>query len=294
MTNKSISKNKKLAAKNGKKPHFGRRRGMWKGSIAFGLVNIPIYLESATQEKKINFRLIDKSDHAPIGYKQYNKVTGKEITRSSIVKGYEYKKGEFVLMSEEDFKKANVKATDNIDIEDFVELTEIDPMLFEKPYYVVPQKGGEKGYILLREALQRTGKAAVAKIVLHTVQHLVCIMARGEYLILEILRFANEVIGANEAAFLESSVKTTHISEKEVLVAKQLIDGMTAKWNPEKYHNTYRDDLMKQINTKIKKGDTAVVEPAESKSEDLSNVVDLTALLRKSLESKRKRKTAHA
>lgn len=285
---------KKTAFKN-KKIHHSSRRGLWKGSISFGLVNIPIYLESATQEKKISFHLIDKIDHAPVGYKQINKATGKEINKSSVVKGYEYEKGEFVLMTETDFKKANIKATNNIEIEDFVDLSEIDPMLFEKPYYVLPQTGGEKGYVLLREALKRTDKAAIAKIVLHTVQHLVCIMAREDYLILEIMRFANEVIEIKEARFIEDKIKKTHVSDKELSVAKQLVNGMTAKWNPQKYHDTYHDDLMKQINSKIKHGKTTTVEPVESaEPETLTNIVDLTALLKKSLSaSVHKKKSAH-
>lgn len=263
----------------------GRRRGLWKGSLAFGLVNIPIYLESAEQEKKIHFHLIDKRDHAPVGYKQINKSTGHEITRASVVKGYEYEKGQYVLMGEADFKKANVKATSTIEIEDFVELQEINPMLFEKPYYVLPQKGGEKGYALLREVLERTQKAAVAKIVLHTVQHLVCLMVRGDYLILEILRFANEIIEQDEADFLEPQMRDVRISPKELAVAEQLVEGMTEKWKPEKYHNTYRDDLMKLIKAKIKRGATAEVEKIEpvEEAEDTSNVIDLTALLKRSL-----------
>lgn len=285
---------KKTVSKN-KKTQPSSRRGLWKGSISFGLVNIPIYLESATQEKKISFHLIDKTDHAPVGYKQINKATGKEINKSSVVKGYEYEKGEFVLMTEADFKKANIKATNNIEIEDFVDLSEIDPMLFEKPYYVLPQTGGEKGYVLLREALKRTDKAAIAKIVLHTVQHLVCIMAREDYLILEIMRFANEVIEINEARFIEDKVKKTHVSDKELSIAKQLVNGMTAKWNPQKYHNTYRDDLMKQINARIKHGKTTTVEPVESiEPETTTNIIDLTALLKKSLSaSGHKKKSAH-
>lgn len=263
----------------------GRRRGLWKGSLAFGLVNIPIYLESAEQEKKIHFHLIDKRDHAPVGYKQINKSTGHEITRASVVKGYEYEKGQYVLMGEADFKKANVKATSTIEIEDFVELQEINPMLFEKPYYVLPQKGGEKGYALLREVLERTQKAAVAKIVLHTVQHLVCLMVRGDYLILEILRFANEIIEQDEADFMEPQMRDVRISPKELAVAEQLVEGMTEKWKPEKYHNTYRDDLMKLIKAKIKRGATAEVEKIEpvEEAEDTSNVIDLTALLKRSL-----------
>lgn len=163
---KKITK-KRVGRKKANSP--ARRRGLWKGSISFGLVNIPVYLESAQQDEKIHFRLLDKHDNSPFGYKKINKSTGKEVSASSIVKGYEYEKNQFVFMSEADFKNANVKATGSIDIEDFVDVDEIDPVFFDRPYYIVPQTGGEKGYVLLREALKKSGKAAVAKIVLHTI-----------------------------------------------------------------------------------------------------------------------------
>ncbi|MGE3973516.1 MAG: Ku protein [Bdellovibrionales bacterium] len=280
---------KRKAASRSKKDT--QRRGLWKGSIAFGLVNIPIILESAQQEQKIHFRLIDKRNHAPIGYKQINKATGKPVTRTSIVKGFEYEKGRYVLINDADFKKANVRATRTIDIEDFVELKDIDPMLFEKPYYVLPQKGGEKGYVLLREVLKRTGRAAVAKVVLHKVQHLVTIMPRGDYLILEILRFSNEVIETHEMDNLDASVHATKVSPREVTIAEQLVEGMSSEWRPDKYENTYHDDLMKLIKAKIKRGTTTKLEEVEStpaEEETPSNVFDLTSLLKKSLNTSKR------
>lgn len=273
-----------------------RRRGLWNGYISFGLVNVPIYLESATEEKKIHFNLIDKQNHSPIGYKHVNKLSGQEISKSDIVKGYEYEKGRFVLINENDFKKINPRASSTIEIEDFVDLKEIDPMLFERPYFALPQKGGEKGYVLLREVFKRTQKAAIAKVVLHTVQHLVCLMARDEYLVLEILRFADEVLETSEADFLDKSIKKIHISEREISIAEQLVKGMSSNWNPEKYHDTYREDLMKLIHSKIKYGKTEHIEKVKipSEIESTSNIVDLTALLKKSLESRsKKRSIAH-
>jgi len=273
-----------------KKTSHGARRGLWKGSISFGLVNIPILLENAQQEEKIHFRMIDKRDNSPVGYRQINKKTQEEITSKNIIKGYEYEKGEYVLMSDADFKKANPKATKTIDIEDFVKLDDVDPMLFDRPYYVIPQKGGEKGYVLLREVLERTGKAAVCKIVLHTVQHLAILMAKEDYIVLELLRFADEVLEIDEVSYLDASVKRTRVSDREVDVAEQLVEGMSAKWNPDKYKNTYRQDLMKLINNKLKRGTTAEVEEVEAPEEEdekPSNVVDLTALLKKSLAAKK-------
>lgn len=293
---------KKNVRKTKAKGKYPRRRGLWKGAISFGLVNIPIYLESANEEAKLHFHLIDKRDHSPVGYKQINKKTGKPITRAQMVKGYEYKKGQYVLLTDADFKKANVKATSTIDIEDFVDLKEVDPMLFERPYYVVPQKGGEKGYSLLRHALERTGKVAIAKIVLHTVQRLVALMPREEHLILEILRFSNEVKEIHEAEPLPEEVSRAKISERELAGAEQLVKSMESPWDPDKYKNTYRDDLMKMINSRIKRGTTAKVSDVESVDEvasseaiDNSNVIDLTALLKKSLGAATKsgRRTRH-
>lgn len=260
-------------------------RGLWKGTIAFGLVNIPVQLVSAQQADKIHFRMVDKRDHAPVGYRTINKVTGKEISRQEIVKAFEYKKGRYVVMSDADLKKANVKATNTIEIEDFVDLEEVDFLLFERPYYVVPQRGGAKGYVLLRDVLQRTHKAAIAKIVLHTVQHLAAIIARGDYLILELLRFADEVKEVEEADILDPTVLETKPSEREVKVATQLVEGMSGPWDPEKYRNTYREDIMKMVNAKVKRGTTMEIEevPPEEVAEVPTNVVDMTALLKKSL-----------
>lgn len=262
------------------------RRGLWTGSIVFGLVNIPVTLQSAQQEKDIHFRLIDKRDKAPIGYRQFNKATGEEVSPNTIVKGFEHKKGHFVLMNPEDFKKANVRATGLLEIEDFVKVEEIDPMFFVRPYYVLPRPGAEKGYALLRDVLSRTHKAAVAKIVLHSVQHLCTLMVRGDFLILELLRFANEIKDTHEVASPELSLKDVRVTERELSVAEQLVDGMSTDWKPDKYHNDYREDLMRVINAKVKRGgSTQLEEVPETKSDEVSatNVVDLTSLLKKSL-----------
>lgn len=300
---KAKSKTKKTSAatkakKRWRKPSKEKKtayRGMWKGSISFGLVNIPISLVSAEEAEKIHFRLLDKKDNAPVGYKNINKRTGREIQRSQIVKGYEAEKGEFVIMTDADFKKANVRATSTIDIEDFVGIDDIDPLLFERPYYIVPREGGEKGYVLLREVLKRTEKSAIAKVVLHTVQRLTSIMVRGDYLILEILRFADEVKEVDEVDFLDDDVKNTKVSEREVAVATQLVEGMTSPWNSDKYRNTYREDLMKLIKAKMKKGTTSVEDISHDQIEETeTNVVDLTELLKKSLGTTKKSKKGTA
>lgn len=175
---------------------------IWKGSISFGLLNIPVTLEKAEEGHELSFSMLDEKDMAPIKYKKVSGKTGKEVPWSRIVKGYEYQKGQFVILSKEDLKAANPKASQTIDIEDFVEASEIDLMFLEKPYYLVPQKIGVKGYFLLIEALKKTKKVAIAKIVIRTKMHLAMIMAKGDYLVLELLRFGHEVLDVGEVDYL--------------------------------------------------------------------------------------------
>ena len=269
-------------------------RGIWSGAISFGLLNIPVSVMSAKEEERLSFKMLDKRNHSPIGYKQYNKATGKEVDRKNIEKAYEYKKNQFVLITEEDFLKANPKATRTIDIEDFVSLDEVDILLFEKPYYLIPGKNGEKGYVLLRKILEETKKVAVAKFVLRSKQHLVAVMARGDYLILEMLRFSHEVQEIHEAEFLDDfHLEKIKVSPKEMKAAKTLVDEMTAKWKPDQYKDTYQDELLKYIKKKIKAGDVAdVEEPEKDIKETNTNVIDLMPFLQKSLKAGAAKKTA--
>lgn len=259
-------------------------RSIWSGAISFGLINIPIQIFSAKEAESLSFRMLDKRDNSPIGYKQVNKSTGKEVDRKYIVKGYEYEPNQFVILDEEDFEAANPKQTKTVDIEDFVDFDDLDPLLFEKPYYLVPAKNGEKGYVLLRKVLQKTKKAAVARFVLRKKQHLVAIMARGDYLILEMLRYAQEVREVDQAKFLEEvDFGKVKISEKEIHMAENLVDGMTTEWDPEKYHDTYSDDLLKRINAKVKTGDVEEAPEIDDIKPTNTNIVDLMPLLEKSL-----------
>lgn len=261
-------------------------RGIWTGAISFGLINIPVQIMSAKESESISFRMLDSRDNSPIGYKQINKSTGKEVDRKYIVKGYEYEPNQYVIMDEEDFEAANPKQTKTIDIEDFVEVEDLDPLLFEKPYYLVPAKNGEKGYVLLRKVLQKTKKAAVARFVLRKKQHLVAIMARGDYLICEQLRYAQEVREVDQARFLEDvDLEKVKISDKEIAMAQSLVDGMTADWDPDKYHDTYNDDLMKRIELKANKGDLQTAPEVDDVKPTNTNIVDLMPLLEKSLEA---------
>lgn len=268
---------------------------IWKGSISFGLLNIPVSLQKAQEGHDLSFSMLDEKDLSPIKYKKVNGKTGHEVPWPRIVKGYEYESGQFVIMNKDDFKAANPKATQTIDIEDFVSFEEIDLMFFEKPYYLVPQKNGIKGYFLLCEALKKTNKVAVAKIVIRTKMHLACIMAKEDYLVLEMLRFAHEVLEVDEVDYLKNTEKPK-VSAKEIKMAEELIEGMTGKWKPEQYKDTYNDDIMKIINMKIKAGEGQEIDYGDLPKEEKGNtgtVVDLMPLLRQSLEKRKKEKTAN-
>lgn len=271
-------------------------RALWSGAISFGLLNIPVAVLSAKEEERISFRMLDKRNNSPIGYKQYTKSTGKEIDKKNIVKAYEYEKNQFVRITDDELKKVNPKATQTIDIEDFVNLKDVDFLLFEKPYYLVPGKNGEKGYVLLREILEETQKAAVAKFVMHNRQHLVTIIPREDYLILEVMRYQHEVTEVSEAKHLEDyDLSRIKISPREKKAAKALVDEMTAKWKPDKYHDTYQDDLKKYIKHKVKVGDVeAAADYKEAPRSTDTNSADLMALLQKSIGKKQpKAKPSH-
>ncbi len=269
---------------------------IWKGSISFGLLNIPVTLQKAQEDDDLHFSMLDEKDLAPIKYKKVSAKNGKEVPWQRIVKGYEYEDGQYVIMSKEDLKAANPKATQTLDIEDFVELADIDLMFLEKPYYLVPQKTGVKGYFLLAEALKKSKKVAIAKIVIRTKQHLAMIMVRGDYLVLELLRFAHQVLEDTEVDYLDEFTKPK-FNPKELKMAQELIAGMTTEWKPEQYKDTYAEDVMKLIKMKVKKGQLKeVIHPDEKdeKYESMGKVVDLMPLLKKSLEEKKKRRPKRA
>lgn len=266
---------------------------IWKGSISFGLLNIPVSLQKAEEGHDLSFSMLDEKDLSPIKYKKVSAKDGKEVPWSRIVKGYEYEKGQYVILNKEDLKAANPKATQTIDIEDFVEFSEIDLMFLEKPYYLVPQKSGIKGYFLLVEALKKTKKVAIAKIVIRTKMHLAMVMAKDDYLILELLRFGHEVLDIDEVHYL-SDISKPKFSPKELKMAEELIEGMSAKWNPEQYKDTYNEDVMKIINLKIKAGEGEEIDWELPKAEtgNTAKVMDLMPLLKKSLEERRKTKAS--
>ena len=263
-------------------------RVLWKGAISFGLVHVPVSLYPATRSEGISFDMLDKRDFAPVGYRRYNKRSGEEVPWGEIVKGYEYEQGQYVVVGEEDFKQANVKATQTVEILSFVDADAVAPYYFETPYYLEPGKRGEKGYALLREVLARTHRIGIAQVVIRSRQHLAALLPVDRMLVLNTLRYANEIREAKELTFPEAG-KAAGLSDKELQMAERLVEDMSDEWNPAQYKDTYHDDLMARIDQKIKSGQTHVVaaegeEPAEAPQS--AEVIDLAALLRRSLERK--------
>jgi len=253
-------------------------RAIWKGSISFGLVNIPISLYPATKREELNFRLLRASDLSPINYKRVAEADGKEVPWDQIVKGYEYDKGKFVVLKDEDFRRADIEATQSVDIAEFVQLEEIDPMFFDRPYYLEPQKKGAKAYVLLREALRRSGKVGIAKVVIKTRQHLAAVKPVQNVLVLELMHFAEELINPVSLQIPGH----VDIGAKELEMALELINRMTGEWDPTKYTDDYRNALLDLIEKKIELGDKAL--PAQRPSKKAAtNVVDLASILQESL-----------
>ena len=251
---------------------------MWNGSISFGLVSIPVALYPATRRDELSFRLLRKSDQSPVNYKRVAEADGKEVPWDEIVKGYEYEKGKFVILKEEDFKRVDLEAAaQTIDIMDFVDVGEINPMYFQKPYYLEPQKGGDKPYALLREALANSGKIGIAKVVIRTREHLAGVKAQGDAIILEIMHFGDELVDADTLKFPKASLAR----DREVAMAKKLIDGMTEKWKPEKYEDEYKTQLMAMIEEKVK--NPKAEHPLPKATKKPSNVIDLMSVLEESL-----------
>ncbi len=250
---------------------------IWKGSLAFGLVNIPVELRTAVRADHISFRLLHEEDLSPVRYERVCQAEGEPVPWNEIVKGYEYEKGKFVVLTDEDFKTAAIESSKTIDIIDFVQQDEIDPRYFETPYYLVAAKGAEKSYALLREAIRNTGAVGIGKIIIRQAQHLAAIKVLGDALVLEIMRFSNELVDPGEYSF----PGRTDVRPQELKMAEQLVENLAEAFDPSKYTDDYRANLMKVINAKMR-GKKIKLEP-EEKALD-TGVLDLMSKLRASLE----------
>src|SRR5689334_699673 len=263
-------------------------RAIWKGTISFGLVNIPIALYAATRREELKFRLLRKTDLSPVNYKRVAEKDGKEVPWDQIVKGYEYEKGKYVVLQDEDFQRVDLEATQTVDIQDFVDLEEIDPMFFYKPYYLEPQKGGDKAYTLLRDALAGSKKVGIAKVVIKTRQYLAGVKPEDGALVLELMHFADELVETDKLHVL----RKTEPSKKELNMAKTLIDSMSSKWDPSKYRDDYREALMEVIEEKVEAGGKEI-EAKPKKAPKPTKVIDLVSVLQRSLEqTSAKKKTS--
>ena len=259
---------------------------LWTGNISFGLVNIPVSLVTAETHDELDFTLLDERDDSPIGYQKINKRTGKPVPTDRIVRGFEYQDGRYVIVNDADLKRASPERTQRIDILSFVEAGEIPPMYFDRPYYLEPGRGGDRGYALFREALRRSGKVAVATVVVKTRQHLATVLAHENLLVLDLLRYAAELREPSKLQ-VPGAVKSLKISEREVSMAERLIGEMTEPWKPERYHDEYRDELLAFIKKRGRAGQLAASpEPEEEAAPSRgrrAEVIDIADLLQKSL-----------
>lgn len=259
-------------------------RVLWKGAISFGLVHIPVAIYPAAQDESLDFDWLDKRDMAPVGYKRYNKNTGKEVEREDVVKGIKHEDGRYVILSEEEIRAANVKTTQTVEIVAFVAQDAIAPGYFETPYFLSPTGRGEKVYALLRETLKREKKIGIAYVVIQTKQHLAAVIAHGNALYLNTLRWANEMRSMEELNVPEGNAKQAGLREAELKMAAELVKGMSEKWQPEKYKDTFRDDILALVDKKIAKGQAkATTSAAKASDKPSATIIDLTALLKKSL-----------
>jgi DNA end-binding protein Ku len=250
-------------------------RSIWKGSISFGLVYIPIAVYPATREEKVSFKQLRKSDLSPIRYRKIAEADEKEVPAAEIVKGFEYEKGRWVTLSDEDFEKVQIESTQAVEITDFVDLAQINPKFFYKPYFMEAQKGGEKSYSLLHRALSDTGKVGIAKVAIKSREYLASVKPDGLFLVLELMHFAQEVLDP-----VELKPAAVEVSEKELAMAKALIDSMTSDWEPQKYADRYQDAVREMIEAKVQERPLAA-KPA--RKADSGKVVDLLAVLQESL-----------
>lgn len=266
-------------------------RAIWRGSISFGLVQIPVGLYRADAEHDLHFTMLDKKDHAKVRFERKNSVTGKALGWGDIVKGFEVERGAYVVVTDKDFAAANVQATGNIDIVDFVAEAEVDPAYFVKPYFLLPQGRDAKTYVLLREVLRQTKRVGVAKIVLRTRQHLALVRIYGAGLMLSLLRFPQELRPADSLKFPRCGKKDAGVSARELKMANALVESMTTKFRPENYRDDYHDDLLALIARKRRAGSKGLPAAPRRARAPAHNVVDIVALLQQSVSAKKTGRT---
>lgn len=263
-------------------------RSIWRGDISFGLVTIPVALHPAEERNELAFHLLDGRDLAPISQQRVNSVTGDVVPWEEVVKGYEYEDGHYVVVTDGDFRAANVEATQTIDVVAMVRAEEIDPVYFDHPYYLVPaSKAARKPYAILREALARTGRVGIASVVIRTRQHAVALIPDGDAIVLDVLRYGFEIRGVEDLDLPGRDLESLGVIEAELELAGQLVAAMVRPWEPEKFHDTFREDVLALIRKKIETGEVAAPPPVPEAPPTGGEVVDIMALLKKSVEERR-------
>ena len=270
-------------------------RVLWKGAISFGLVHIPVGLHSATTESGLDFDWLDKRSMDPVGSKRINKKTGKDITKENIVKGIAYEEGQYVVLSDSEIADAYPKTTQTIEIEAFVNASDIPFVHLERPYYVAPINKGAKVYALLRETLLKTGKVGVARVVIQTKQHLAALIPSGPGMVLNLLRWGDEIRPWTHLDLPPEGVKPAGLADSEMKMAEQLVASMSTTWQPENYKDEFKDAIMKLVEQRVKAGKTETVTPFENReanAADGAQIIDLTELLKRSLKDSAANKPA--
>lgn len=260
-------------------------RALWKGAITFGLVHIPVALYPAARSQTVSFDWLERKSLKPVGYKRVVKETGKEVAKEDIVRGLEYEPDHYVVLTDEEIKGANAKATQTVDIMAFVKGEDIAPYYYDTPYVLAPIGRGEKVYMLLRDALVKSGRVGIAEVVIQTRQHLAALIPFGTALVLNTLRWANEIRSFEDIELPPATTKKNAFSAKEFSMAEQLIDEMAEDWKPERFHDTFHDDIMAIVEQKVKQGKIERVVPPEKLAEEGggADIIDLTELLKRSL-----------
>lgn len=265
-------------------------RPIWTGTLSFGLLNVPVSLMSGERRVDLQFRMLDSRDGKPIRFERVNAETGEEVPWKDIVKAFEYDKGSYVVVDEDDIRSAAPESHETVEVEAFVDAGAIDPRYFEKPYILVPGKKAEKGYVLLRETLRDSGKVGIAKVVIRTREYLSAVMPQGDALVLLLLRYPQELVDPQDYALPGEPAAAYRISEREREMATQLISSMSGEWDPDSYHDEFRERLHALLRKRIKAkgGTTRVEEVAEPREDAATNVVDFMSLLRKSLDANKR------
>ncbi|MEZ5124945.1 MAG: Ku protein [Thermoleophilia bacterium] len=268
-------------------------RPIWKGAISFGLVNVPVALFPAESRDTLRFRQLDRSTLSPVREQRVNEQTGREVAWADIVKGYEYEPTHFVVVSDEELETLDPRASHTIAIETFVAAAEIDPQYYDRPYYVAPTRGGEKGYALLREALKRSDRVAIAKVVIRTKEYLAAVVPVGKLLLLELLRYAHELRDSADLEIPDTDLEALGVKDKELVLAEQLIAAMVEPWRPEQYRDGYRDDILDLVRRKVEAAPPPTP-PPESDETAPAQVIDIMSLLKESVRRWQDERTAAA